>query len=393
MDNMEFQVKRTKFTVRKSARERLFTQLCESIERMRKLLESSDQITIARQRGQAARPSSLTNRKLNEFWRHAKRLHEALSSAWQCKCDGHVVDLGLEHRTSENVEFNVLFHSEKHLQQPSWQRTKIKMVPNPGAFSVSVPQTTTQPVSGRVRWSTTTVQKTSFAIDQTVMIKDLCSALAANCPDCIGFLEADEYRFMLYPGGRIASIRSPLTMSLNEILCNAQPLTRRRRYFLSLTLASSYLQLGATPWLNTRLRKENVVFLQDPNEPQSMLLDFPYIRQEMSRTSSPSAIDVISSLGIRLLELCFGVAIEATEFRKQLPVGDEILAPIFDYTAAIQWSRLVSEEAGPEFAAAIEWCLHAKALCDNNWRKELWQHVIVPLDACHKQVSQKPALI
>jgi hypothetical protein len=80
-------------------------------------------------------------------------------------------------------------------------------------------------------------------------------------------------------------------------------------------------------------------------------------------------------------------------FRKQLPTGDDHLAPIFDYTAAIQWSRLVSEEAGPEFAEAIDWCLHTRALTDNDRRKDLWQHVVVPLDACHKQVSQKPMLI
>jgi hypothetical protein len=266
----------------------------------------------------------------------------------------------------------------------------IMMITTPGAISISVPQTGTQPIDSRVGRSTTSVQDTKSATDQTAMIKDLCSALAANCPGCIGFLEADEYRFVLYPESRITSIRSPRTISLDQILCNAKSLTRRKRYFLSLTLASSYLQLGATPWLNTRLQKESIVFLQDPNEPQSTMLDLPYIRQEISRISSPPATDVISSLGIRLLELCFGVALEATEFRKQLPIGDEILAPLFDYTAAIQWSRLVCEEAGPEFAEAIEWCLYAKTLSDNNWRKELWQHVIIPLEACHKQVSQKP---
>jgi hypothetical protein len=82
-----------------------------------------------------------------------------------------------------------------------------------------------------------------------------------------------------------------------------------------------------------------------------------------------------------------------TTFRKQLPAGDETLDQIFDYTAAVQWSRLVSEEAGPEFAEAIEWCLHAKTLNNNSWRKELWQNIIVPLDACHKQVSQKSVFI
>jgi hypothetical protein len=90
-----------------------------------------------------------------------------------------------------------------------------------------------------------------------------------------------------------------------------------------------------------------------------------------------------------LLELCFGTTLESNEFRKQLPVGDSITGPILDYAAAIQWSKMVSEEAGPGYAEAIEWCLHAKQVSDGSWRKEIWTHVILPLDACHRQVSQK----
>jgi hypothetical protein len=57
------------------------TRLQESNERMRKLLESSDHATAARQRGLAMKAPSLVNRKLNGFWRHAQRLHETLSNA------------------------------------------------------------------------------------------------------------------------------------------------------------------------------------------------------------------------------------------------------------------------------------------------------------------------
>ncbi|KAF2110630.1 hypothetical protein BDV96DRAFT_474211, partial [Lophiotrema nucula] len=110
MSNVEFQAKRIKFSLKKSSRQRLFDQLEEANKRMRNLLESSDQVVSARRGREAAKPPSTINRKLNEFWRHAKRLHEALCNAWQCGCASHVANLQLQHRTSDNVEFDMLFH-------------------------------------------------------------------------------------------------------------------------------------------------------------------------------------------------------------------------------------------------------------------------------------------
>lgn len=225
------------------------------------------------------------------------------------------------------------------------------------------------------------------------MIKDLCSALGSKCPDCLGFLQADEHRFRLYPRQHASSVSHLCTISLEHLLCSTYTLTRRKRYSLALTLASSYLQLSTTPWLNSHLRKKSMVSLEDPIEPGSARLDQPYICQDVLSTADMSATDTLSCLGIRLLELCFGISIEATKLRKQFPTCDATLVPMFDYTAALQWSRSVAEEAGPEFAEVVEWCLHTKKLSETSWRTDLWQHVIVPLEACHKQVSQKPILV
>ncbi|KAF2187523.1 hypothetical protein K469DRAFT_472815, partial [Zopfia rhizophila CBS 207.26] len=63
------------------------------------------------------------------------------------------------------------------------------------------------------------------------------------------------------------------------------------------------------------------------------------------------------TLGIRLIELCFGTFLENNKFRQQLPPGDTTSVPILDYAAAVQWRKMVSEEAGPEFAEAVEWYL------------------------------------
>jgi hypothetical protein len=390
--NLEFQAKRIKFTVRKSARERLFTQMQEANERMRKLLENDDQISTARQRGQSAKALSPMYRRLNDFWRHAKRLHEALSTAWRCTCTSHIANLALEHRTSDKIEFDVFFQIDTSHQPSGRHATTIKMIPNGNTGTVSVVQQSAVSTNNKVRWATSLAQPPPASTDHTPMIKDLCTALGSSCPDCIGYLEADDFRFLIYTDVQNNSCISS-TITLAQLLSNPSSLSRRKRYSIALTLASSYLQLSASPWLSMPLRTENVLFLQPTTEPQSALTERPYLQQELTQISGAPSADMISSLGVRLLELCFGNPIEATLYRKQLPAGDDHLAPIFDYTAAIQWSRLVSEEAGPEFAEAIDWCLQAKTLTDNNWRKDLWEHVIVPLEACHKQVSQKPMMI
>ncbi|KAF1969986.1 hypothetical protein BU23DRAFT_400569, partial [Bimuria novae-zelandiae CBS 107.79] len=58
-------------------------------------------------------------------------------------------------------------------------------------------------------------------------------------------------------------------------------------------------------------------------------------------------------LGICLLELCFGIPLENTPFRKQMIVGHGTTSTSLDYAAAILWSETVGEEAGPEFQDAV----------------------------------------
>jgi hypothetical protein len=97
----------------------------------------------------------------------------------------------------------------------------------------------------------------------------------------------------------------------------------------------------------------------------------------------------IRSLGVCLLELCFGYSLENYKDRNGLAGGVAALAKLLDHAAAVQWSEEVHEEAGPDFAEAINWCLQARSQDDEGWRKHIWAHVIVPLGNCKNHVSQK----
>ena len=91
-----------------------------------------------------------------------------------------------------------------------------------------------------------------------------------------------------------------------------------------------------------------------------------------------------------LLELCFGIALEDHEIRQQYPLN----APpsrFLDLAAALEWSERAVEEAGPEFADAIMWCLHnnnnipgrGEIGTSENWREELYWKVVQPLKSCY----------
>jgi hypothetical protein len=394
--NFEFQAKRIKFSLKKSSREKLFGKLQDSNDRLRRLLESSDQNTAARRTRETCKPKSVVNRKINEFWRHAKRLHEVLSKAWQCGCATHMANLQLQHRTSDKVEFDVLFNVGPLSTRGGWRETKIKMVsgcipPNNTNVTINVPQQPGRPVKPvrQVRWNAPASHSAQPPSNQhMVQITDLCSTLSTSHPDCFGFLDKDDYRFVVYPGQQAHTETAFDTVTLQTLLQDHQnSLTRRKRYSIALTLASSYLQLYSTPWLSTPLQKDNVLFLRDSTNTNHLLVDNPYVCREMQCYSVLDTNDAITILGIRLLELCFGTPLEKSSFRQQLPCGDRVSGPALDHAAAMMWSKLVNEEAGSDFADAIEWCLHPKQLSDGSWRKEIWTQVISPLESCYQQIS------
>ncbi|ORY05494.1 hypothetical protein BCR34DRAFT_434319, partial [Clohesyomyces aquaticus] len=106
--NIDFQMQCIRFSLKKSSRERTFERFQELNDRLRSLHESGDQVASARRSRETAKSPSGFNKKLHDFWRHAKRLHEALSKSWQCRCTTHIVNLQLQHRPSDVAEFEVL---------------------------------------------------------------------------------------------------------------------------------------------------------------------------------------------------------------------------------------------------------------------------------------------
>ncbi|CAG8974902.1 hypothetical protein HYALB_00006686 [Hymenoscyphus albidus] len=230
----------------------------------------------------------------------------------------------------------------------------------------------------------------SVAIDM-IEINNLCDTIATYRTDskqCCR-LKGEEGSFALQPLGA-TDIGD--TISLEEILRKESKisLTRRQRYNIALTLASSHLQLSSTSWISSQWRKSDIFFIRRSSNPDEIYLDKPYV----TRNFMPNLLDTdhpqdhsLSNLGIMLLELCFGTALEDHQLRKKYP-SSSTPNMFSDKAAALEWSHRAVEEAGPEFADAILWCLHnmpGSGESDNKLekrREELFVKVVEPLKYC-----------
>jgi hypothetical protein len=180
-------------------------------------------------------------------------------------------------------------------------------------------------------------------------------------------------------------------------------LTRRQRYRLSLILASSFVQLKDTSWIQTPWDKRNVHF---PSSRGGQVdLDSPFIVSQFKGpgrgayrlpTEGPHTnehdVAGIACLGILLLELCFGCPIENHSSRPALPngVGGDQLRPALDLIAALEWLNEVNDEAGPDYTEAVEWCLagcRTLSRDGNSWRKHMVERVVEPLERCYQYLG------
>ena len=195
----------------------------------------------------------------------------------------------------------------------------------------------------------------------------------------------------MYPDANTLGGSDFFMITLDSVLYETQSLTRHQRYRLAHTIAIWFLRLGATPWINLPLQA-NIGFFQDTAiaSHKHVNIDKLFIGGLLSSRAPTPIIAAIRSLGVCLLELCFGCSLESYKVRSGLSGGTGALAALLDHAAAIQWSDDVLEEAGPYFDDAIKWCLQARNSIDESWRTEIWSQVIVPLTNCSNHVSQKP---
>jgi hypothetical protein len=419
---LEYEVFRTKFSIGERIRDELFGQLKECNERLEKLLSSSDRVSAL----QNAAPghSKQTSVLESAFKRVSKKsdlLFKALQNAWQCSCQQyHFANLRLEHRTLTEVYFEVILmfvapsaHGNTpwywkeircgHMLGCSFPQRMLDVAISsppalhcqpatlPGMTDIPSPATSMRKKVGSAPPAPNVPEiKVNLFIDHNIQ---LCQLLGnEECGKCMGIIGHDDEIFHLHPIVQRRHNVGNAPITLDHILSYdfEGHLSRRQRYSIALLVASSVGQLQSTPWLRTGLCKEDILFFHSNEDNLITPYGVPFIRQgflhghtHSSSTESFANDYNFYSLGILLLELCFGRRLEDHPLRKKHPSNIDVVAKhAFDVMAALKWSGSVSGEGGDDYATAVKWCFTGATDREKNWRGEIVRNVVRPLEIC-----------
>lgn len=527
--SLVYQLQRVRFTFNKHSRNKLLENLASNNNRLRELLESSDRLAATRQH----RRKSNAGPKMSSFWQHARNIFCLLKNAWCCECSAsHHANVILQAPVSTtDVEMRVsfLFSSDTSIHGAApWvcQKTTIRVANEHVEPKLTVPPFPIRPRTpltstlgsklrpslsirssapsskGGVTWSTAapSLKLPDVKQDEPLLrIVDLCHTIThSGASPSLGCLTDTDNRYHIYPVTETGSAEpTSESISLERLLDRTSliRLSRRQRYVIALTIACSHLQLHDSPWLAAQWSKRDILF--HCSKDHGIIGEKPYITRSFHSTDEAldgqSAYAVadhgLSTLGILLLELCFGTALEDHEIRKNFVALDGrpnpgmstaammrslrfSTCPVFafcivsrwgkapshitgflqsrvwingvecmnvsarwqlrndtysrsllylvvlpttsypatsirpetpplllltfplalDLVAAMQWcDRYAVDEAGPEFADAINWCLRNPTLRgggnrggtdEQQWREDLQEQVIQPLRNC-----------
>lgn len=410
--SIDYQMFRIRFSVREKVREELFGQLKECNERLEKLLSTSDNVS-ALQSGppSATKQMNVLETAFRKACKKSELLFKALQKAWNCSCQHHhYANLRLEHRILPEICFEVILMfvvPPGHRRTP-WSWRELQCGHMEGCSSH-----TSKCVSSEIRSParknpsqatplspTPKTKKVAFSavaplaprIEVEVLADptlQLCQLLGdPECSNCMGVIGHDDETYHLHPFNKRKEPDEGTALTLNYILSLdfEGTLSRRQRYSVALLLASSVAQLQFTPWLRTGLTKEDILFF--PNEDQDIPFSEPFIQQGFSIEDASYSAKArecnFFSLGILLLELCFGKRLEDQPQRRKHSTNDADSKQAFDQMVALQWSRGVADEGGEDYAAAVKWCFTGAGDASKNWRTEIIKNVIRPLEMCQE---------
>ncbi|EGO58564.1 hypothetical protein NEUTE1DRAFT_144828 [Neurospora tetrasperma FGSC 2508] len=258
-----------------------------------------------------------------------------------------------------------------------------------GSQEVTIGSSTTMTLVQVKQKDEITIASTGYTTRTTSqqIIHCLCTALetpqvSSEIPDeqesSYGYLVSKDIAYHIYDVPYYRPTQHHIAITLQDIIDADlfQNLERRQRFSLALTIASSFVQLLGSPWLpTTTITKTGIIFLVDPNSTAHLLAEdepaflnepyvqHPFVGKNPSHKHGPHMPKGTSfdQLGIILLELCFGKRLRDQPCRRRyddkFAASNDDLRAIYDVAAAKDWQGKVLGEAGPDYAAAVNWCL------------------------------------
>jgi len=229
----------------------------------------------------------------------------------------------------------------------------------------------------RVKFSEGSVLVNS-ALAAASPINDLCIAIHNADPNLsLGYLKGRSHaQYHFDPPNSLdfeSQASSIATVTLKELLeGHPRAFPRQKRLAVAASLASSMIQLQNTSWMTKSWGKRDIFFRKID---QTIIFEKPYITAEFLSTPPSTSSEIhlssgppaardpsyikasLESLGIVLIELCFGEPIESSSHKVQLRCSDD--QPNHDFCLAIAnaWTEEEILYEDPEFASPIDNCL------------------------------------
>lgn len=241
------------------------------------------------------------------------------------------------------------------------------------------------------------------AASPALSVTSLCKAIASGAKrkdDAITVLADQDHDVSYSVDSALEAAPGSVCVSLADLLktSGTAKLPRVHRFSIALTLASSHLQLHSTPWLHDEWDAENVHLPITVANGKCTSMGAPYLSKHFvttqtstSFTSKPDRSFV--SLGIVLLELCFGQRFDECSFWSQPGYAALKANPNMRLTVAFDWLEGVEEDAGVDYSSAVEWTLRQApvAVKDNTWRQDFAENVVQPLARNYELLSGSKA--
>lgn len=428
VERMEFEAYRLKFSINNATRKPLFDRLKETNERLEKLLSIIAHIHTLSHGELVERGSTYALEKTcQKIWKRSDRLFQALRASWQCSCTAqHFANLRLEHHMMDDACFEVIltFASQLSLFKRTWSWKELRCYhpescpvrtssPPPDmeltgqTVQLAVEVQPSHTIPGLGATSGERQRRVNFAplqddtTDQVTWAHmKLCENLGSRGEkDYVGMIQHDNEMFHLHSISKRKHRIQDRPITLDEILNSALPhkLSRRQRISVALLLASSVAQLQFGSWLDHGLTKYDVLFFPSESGALHGADHEPFICQGFPKRDPTRQEKVLTeydflSLGILLLELCFGKRLEDSIFRtKQVNETNEVKKAL-DMLAAHTWAKEVFDEMGTEYNNAVKWCLGANGARNRNrshsWRGQYIKNVIRPLEECQNHFRE-----
>lgn len=401
--------KRVKFTMNRKKIKRLLEELDECNKELERFTEKSEKLEPYRKN---SKPSIA--QKLQKIQTYARILHHTMVEAFRCSCRAsHFTNLHLERRDLNSkstrmrkatCEPGTIFTVSFTDQSSSWlvKEAQICFSEDDEDLSESMNSLhvhprrsvsfspTTPPPSPRPSHSPLRTKSVSSHYDE---VKDLCSVVKSfgnEEKNCIGFSMENGKLRGAYPvplnGFRFS--RKAESVTLEDILKDNQNirLSKKERYTLAVTVASSILQLHASPWISDPWSKRDIMFYRTISAHRSIDIEHPHVSQKAAPEATgqrgfSSKNATLLALGILLLELYFGRPCEQ-HMPANLYMGpDKSLAML---CTAHQWYESEQEDLSAAFQTAIAHCLRCFAdpsgsLQDSEFLQTAIDQIVLPL--------------